>query len=449
MTPLAAYLLLFLAVGVGFIFVHLVAGKLIRPSKANAEKETIYECGEPTIGSAWIQFDLRFYVVALLFVVFDVEVAFFFPWAEVFGKANALRDTPPPQTAAEYREMARKVLEFETQPTDGKGQMAQQRERAMWEALRTLDDKDLELYQSLRPEVVKLAQMLGMSQLAVKESLPRPLAENWQRRVAMLQQINPSQVEAMKKAEAQLEAVLGRIQAAQKAQLPAYVKAVENLPPEAVKEFNALLTAELRAPMQVTTHARNFLTSTEARVDLLRLQELQELAKMPVVGVTPLSEQPANVVKEYQRQLPEPTAVVFKNAAAQHAELVGTVNKVLADLKQIGPTQGELWEGLTVENLKTLSDLKPEQVDGFKLPPATLMALEARLAPRAQESASTLAWLALVEILVFFGVLLVGFAYLWRRGDLAWVRSTAAETETRQPTPAAADGLRDRATAGV
>ena len=59
MTPLVAYLLLFVAVGVGFIFVHLVAGKLIRPSTPNVEKGTIYECGEPTIGSAWVQFDLR------------------------------------------------------------------------------------------------------------------------------------------------------------------------------------------------------------------------------------------------------------------------------------------------------------------------------------------------------------------------------------------------------
>src|SRR5260370_31330608 len=88
MIPLVAYALLFVAVGVGLIFCHLVAGKLIRPSRPGAEKKTIYECGEPTIGSAWIQFDLRFYVVALLFVIFDVEVAFFFPWAEVFGRAN-------------------------------------------------------------------------------------------------------------------------------------------------------------------------------------------------------------------------------------------------------------------------------------------------------------------------------------------------------------------------
>jgi NADH-quinone oxidoreductase subunit A len=90
MTALVGYLLLFVLVGVGFIFIHLVAGKLIRPAKPEPEKLTIYECGEPTIGTAWVQFDLRFYVVALLFVIFDVEVAFFFPWAVVFGKANTL-----------------------------------------------------------------------------------------------------------------------------------------------------------------------------------------------------------------------------------------------------------------------------------------------------------------------------------------------------------------------
>ena len=99
-----------MAVGIGFIFVHLMAGKIIRPNKPDAEKGTIYECGEPTIGSAWIQFDLRFYVVALLFVIFDVEVAFFFPWAEVFGKANARGCLQKPTTAAEYREYSEKVL---------------------------------------------------------------------------------------------------------------------------------------------------------------------------------------------------------------------------------------------------------------------------------------------------------------------------------------------------
>jgi len=90
MSALVGYLLLFLIIPVGFVFVHLMMGKLVRPIKPDPEKLTIYECGEPTIGSAWIQFDLRFYVVALLFVIFDVEVVFFFPWAVVFGKANTL-----------------------------------------------------------------------------------------------------------------------------------------------------------------------------------------------------------------------------------------------------------------------------------------------------------------------------------------------------------------------
>jgi len=90
MFPLVGYILLFVAIGAGFIVVNLLVGKLIRPVRPHQEKETIYECGEPTIGSAWVQFDLRFYVVALLFVIFDVEVAFFFPWAVVFGKSNAV-----------------------------------------------------------------------------------------------------------------------------------------------------------------------------------------------------------------------------------------------------------------------------------------------------------------------------------------------------------------------
>ncbi len=91
---LVFFLLVFTVLGVVFLFAHLMMGSFIRPNKPDAEKLTIYECGEPTVGSAWIQFDLRFYVVALLFVIFDVEVAFFFPWATVFGKANQLANLP-------------------------------------------------------------------------------------------------------------------------------------------------------------------------------------------------------------------------------------------------------------------------------------------------------------------------------------------------------------------
>ena len=91
-TMIAGYLALFVAFGFAFLFVNLLVGKFLRPKAPNAEKLEIYECGEPTIGSSFVQFDIRFYVVALLFIIFDVEIAFFFPWAMVFGKATQLRD---------------------------------------------------------------------------------------------------------------------------------------------------------------------------------------------------------------------------------------------------------------------------------------------------------------------------------------------------------------------
>jgi NADH-quinone oxidoreductase subunit A len=56
----------------------------------NPEKAAVYECGEPSIGTSWVQFDLRFYIVALVFLIFDVEVALFYPWAVAFGNAARL-----------------------------------------------------------------------------------------------------------------------------------------------------------------------------------------------------------------------------------------------------------------------------------------------------------------------------------------------------------------------
>lgn len=94
MTPvsIAGYLALFTGVGLVFLFANLLVGRFLRPDDPHAEKLEVYECGEPTIGSSFVQFDLRFYVVALLFIIFDVEVAFFFPWANVFGKSTQLTD---------------------------------------------------------------------------------------------------------------------------------------------------------------------------------------------------------------------------------------------------------------------------------------------------------------------------------------------------------------------
>lgn len=101
MIDLVGHFLLFTIVIVAALAVPLIFGRLIRPDNPTPDKLTVYECGEPTIGSSHVQFDLRFYVVALLFIVFDIEVAFFFPWATVFGTAAQLSDERLPAVTAE------------------------------------------------------------------------------------------------------------------------------------------------------------------------------------------------------------------------------------------------------------------------------------------------------------------------------------------------------------
>ncbi len=86
-TAIVAFLALFAVAGVIFLFANLLLGYFVRAANPHEEKTEIYECGEPTIGTSFVQFDLRFYVVALLFIIFDVEIAFFFPWATVLGKS--------------------------------------------------------------------------------------------------------------------------------------------------------------------------------------------------------------------------------------------------------------------------------------------------------------------------------------------------------------------------
>jgi len=260
MTPLAAYLLLFTIVGIGFIFIHLVAGKLIRPSKPDPEKGTIYECGEPTIGSAWVQFDLRFYVVALLFVIFDVEVAFFFPWAEVFGKANAVATAPKPETAEEYVEYAKKVQDA---------------------------------------------------------GLPASSSDTG---------ASPASRSAAKR----YEAITGR------------------------------------------------------RADGSRILDEDGEPKKPLTDDT---------------------------------------------LQEIQKEQQAVKEKMIAGGGKAKLSRAEEDATGMDGP------LKASDFKENRAAASSLAWLAPVEVLVFFGLLLVGFAYLWRRGDLDWVRSTAAQ-EAGPPEPA-------------
>ncbi len=79
-----AKVLLFLIIGSIFVVVALAVNRLIRPHRPNPEKSTIYECGEEPIGNPWVRFNIRFYTVALIFLIFDVEIVFLFPWAVIY-----------------------------------------------------------------------------------------------------------------------------------------------------------------------------------------------------------------------------------------------------------------------------------------------------------------------------------------------------------------------------
>lgn len=79
--------LVFCSVGFVFVFLNMIVGSVIRPKRPTKDGLEIYECGEETIGDAWIQFDIRYYTVALIYVIFAVEIAFLFPWAMVLSEA--------------------------------------------------------------------------------------------------------------------------------------------------------------------------------------------------------------------------------------------------------------------------------------------------------------------------------------------------------------------------
>ncbi len=81
-----ASVLVLLVLGFALAAMMLGLGWLVRPRNPETAKLTSYECGEPASGGAWINFNIRFYLVALLFVVFDVELAFMYPVMAVFKR---------------------------------------------------------------------------------------------------------------------------------------------------------------------------------------------------------------------------------------------------------------------------------------------------------------------------------------------------------------------------
>lgn len=85
--------LLFIIGGALFLVVTLLASRLIRPHRPNPEKLSTYESGEEPVTSAWTQFNIRFYVVALIFLLFEVEIVFLFPWATIFADRVLIEKT--------------------------------------------------------------------------------------------------------------------------------------------------------------------------------------------------------------------------------------------------------------------------------------------------------------------------------------------------------------------
>lgn len=85
--------LLFIVGGVGFVVITLLVGRILRPDRPSDEKLTTYESGEEPAGTAWGQFNPRFYVIALIFLLFEAELVFLFPWAVVFGKEALIEES--------------------------------------------------------------------------------------------------------------------------------------------------------------------------------------------------------------------------------------------------------------------------------------------------------------------------------------------------------------------
>lgn len=81
-----AFIGVFVVIAIIFPFVALGLAWLLRPKKPNPVKTETYECGLQTIGDTWVQFRAQYYIYALVFVVFDIEAVFLFPWAVAYDK---------------------------------------------------------------------------------------------------------------------------------------------------------------------------------------------------------------------------------------------------------------------------------------------------------------------------------------------------------------------------
>ncbi|MBI2372319.1 MAG: NADH-quinone oxidoreductase subunit A [Deltaproteobacteria bacterium] len=84
-----AGVLVFIIVGILFLAISLLLARLFRPHHPTPAKLSTYECGEQPVGQAWIRFNNRFYLIALVFIIFDVEIMFLYPWGAAFRELVA------------------------------------------------------------------------------------------------------------------------------------------------------------------------------------------------------------------------------------------------------------------------------------------------------------------------------------------------------------------------
>lgn len=77
---------IFVVVAIAFPVIALILASFLRPKKPNTVKTSIYECGIETIGETWVQFKVQYYIHGLVFVIFDIETIFLYPWAVAYNK---------------------------------------------------------------------------------------------------------------------------------------------------------------------------------------------------------------------------------------------------------------------------------------------------------------------------------------------------------------------------
>lgn len=86
-------ILLFIIGGGLFLTIGLFVAKLVRPNRPNSEKLSTYESGEEPTGSAWTKFNTKYYTIALIFILFEVELIFLFPWATIMANKELIAQT--------------------------------------------------------------------------------------------------------------------------------------------------------------------------------------------------------------------------------------------------------------------------------------------------------------------------------------------------------------------